>query len=61
MKRLRLTMVHEFDWESEEFSETDADRLVQNFLRDPAGFMALDSLAFDEIILVDVEDISDAS
>lgn len=58
-KRIRMTMVYEFDWVSEEFSPTDADRLVENFLADPYAFLNLESPEWDETIVVDVEDVTD--
>lgn len=60
MKRLRLTVVHEFDWTGKDVTVEDIDRLVNNFLKDPTSFLALDSLGFDEKVMVDVEDISNA-
>lgn len=53
-------MVYEFDWVSEALLPTDADRLVNNFLKDPAAFLNLESPEWDETIIVDVEDVTDA-
>jgi len=58
--RLRLTMVYEFDWLAEELRDRDADALVQNFLKDPHAFLNLESPEWDEVIIVDVEDVTDA-
>lgn len=58
MKRLRMTMVYEFSWSSDVLREQDVDRLVENFLQDPYGFLNLESPEWDEKIIIDVEDIS---
>lgn len=57
-RRVRLTMVYEFDWASEALLGTDADRLVENFLKDPYAFLNLESPEWDETIVVDVEDVT---
>lgn len=61
MKRLRLTMVYEFDWEASMLLGTDVDRLVENFLKDPYAFLNLESPQWDETIVIGVEDISDGN
>lgn len=58
-RRLRMTMVHEFDWASEALLGTDADALVLNFLKDPHTFLNLESPEWDETIVVDIEDITE--
>lgn len=59
MKRLRMTMVYDFSWSSDILSKEDIDRLVNNFLYDPRGFMNLDYPEWDETIVVGVEEISE--
>lgn len=59
MKRLRMTMVYDFSWASEELRQEDVDRLVRNFLENPRGFLNLDFPEWDETIVVGVEDISE--
>lgn len=59
MRRLQLTMVYEFDWAADELKGSDADRLVENFLKDPYGFLNLESPEWDETIFVNVEDVTD--
>lgn len=59
MKRLRLTMVYDFSWASDELKPSDVDALLNNFLKDPYAFLNLESPEWDETIYVDVEDITD--
>lgn len=59
MKRLRLTMVYDFSWASDELNPSDVDALVNNFLKDPYSFLNLESPEWDETIYVDVEDVTD--
>lgn len=58
MKRLRLTMVFEFDYLGE-VSEEKMDRLATNFLKDPTGFVHPEELEWDEILIVDIENITE--
>lgn len=58
MKRLRLTMVFEFDYHGN-LSEAAVDRLTENFLKDPTNFIHPDELEWDEVLLVDLEDITE--
>lgn len=59
MKRLRMTMVYDFSWASDELEQADIDSLVRNFLADPRGFLNLDYPEWDETVVVGVEDISE--
>lgn len=59
MRRIRMTMVYEFDWQAEEMREKDVDTLVRNFLADPYAFLNLENPQWDETIVVDVEDVTD--
>ena len=56
--RLRMTMVYEFDWVSEALLGTDVDRLIENFLKDPAAFLNLENPEWDETIVIDMEDVT---
>ena len=59
MRRLRMTVVYDFDWEAPEMKSTDADALVRNFLKDPTAFLNISGMAVDEALYIDLEDISD--
>lgn len=58
MKRLRMTVLHEFDYHGELTTEA-VDRLSQNFLRDPTAFLHPDELEWDEVLIVEFYDISE--
>lgn len=60
-RRLRMTVVYDFSWALDEVTEEHADRLVQNFLADPRGFMNLEFPEWDEQVVVAVEDITENS
>jgi hypothetical protein len=51
-------MTYEFDWVSEALSPTDLNRLIDNFLADPAAFLNLEFPEWDEEIIVDIEDVT---
>lgn len=57
MKRLRMTMVFEFDYHGN-LSEGAVDRLTTNFLKDPTGFIHPEELEWDEVLIVDIENIT---
>lgn len=58
MNRLRMTVVFEFDYHGD-VSEVTVDRLTENFLKDPEGFIHPYELEFDEVLIVDIEDITE--
>lgn len=58
MKRLRMTVLYEFDWTGETLTDATVDTMVGLFLKDPTEFLGIDRMAFDETIYVDVEDIT---
>lgn len=59
VRRLQLTMVYEFAWAADELKGSDADRLAGEFLKDPYGFLNLEFPEWDEIIYVNIEDVTD--
>lgn len=58
MKRVRMTIVHEFDYHGDLTMEA-ADRLCANFMSDPTAFLHPHELEWDEVLLIDLEDITD--
>jgi hypothetical protein len=56
MNRVRMTMVYEFDYHGE-LSEDAVDRLHDNFMKDPTGFLHPHELEWDEIIVVDFTEV----
>lgn len=58
MRRLRLTVLYEFDYHGE-VDETTMARLINNFATDPTGFLHPSELEIDETLVVDVEDVTD--
>lgn len=60
MNRLRLTVIHEFDYHGE-LTEEAVNRLTQNFLKDPTEFLHPHELEWDEVLIVDVEDITNGN
>jgi len=61
MKRIRMTVVYEFSWASEELTGRDVDGMANNFLQDPAAFMNLEYPEWDEEIIIDFEDVTDGN
>jgi hypothetical protein len=58
MRRLRLTVLYEFDYHGE-VDETTMTRLINNFAADPTGFLHPRELEIDETLIVDLEDVTD--
>lgn len=58
MNRLRLTMVFEFDYHGN-LVEATVDRLAENFLKDPTNFIHPDELEWDEVLVVDIQNITE--
>lgn len=50
----------EFDY-LDEVTEQKSDFLVRNFLKDPTGFLHPQELEWDEVLLVDIEDITEVN
>lgn len=59
MRRVRMTVVYEFTWAGGQLEAKHVDDMAKNFLADPAGFMNLESPEWDEMVLVDFEDVTD--
>lgn len=62
MRRLRMTVLYEFDYTKDSPpSEVEVDNMVNLFLRDPGEFLGIDRMAYDETIIVDLEDVTDGN
>lgn len=59
MKRIRMTVVYDFSWASDELTDKHVDDMAQNFMKDPAGFLNLEYPEWDEKIIIDFEDVTD--
>jgi hypothetical protein len=59
VKRLRMTMVYDFSWASDELTQNDVNQLAENFLEDPRGFLNLDYPEWDETVVVQVEEVNE--
>lgn len=56
MNRLRMTVVYEFDYTGD-LDSAAIDRLHHNFMGDPTSFLHPHELEWDELLIVDFEDI----
>lgn len=59
IKRVRMTVLYEFTWSGETLNSETVDAMARNFLADPAGFMNLESPEWDEVVIVDFEDVTE--
>lgn len=57
MNRLRMTVVYEFDYTGN-IVPAAIDRMHANFLADPTSFLHPHELEWDEVLVVDFEDIT---
>lgn len=56
-RRIRMTLVYEFDYLVHKMGAEQADRLVENFTSDPTAF--IHPLECDEQLMVAIEDITE--
>lgn len=56
-RRIRLTFVSEFDWGAEELTEEGIRDIVEQFIDSPDSFIS--PVDEDEVIYIDVEDITE--
>ena len=60
LRRVRMMMVYDFTWSGGPLTEEHVQNLVSNFMKDPYAFLNLEYPEWDEKIILDVEDITDA-
>lgn len=59
MRRVRLTFVSEFDWQTEELTPEHMDQIVEMFLDNPEGWVA--PVDDEDEIIISVDDITEES
>lgn len=58
-RRLQLTVVFEFDYLVHKVGAEQIDRLIANFLDHPTEFLHPKELEIDEVLLVNIEDVTE--
>lgn len=58
-RRLRMTVVFEFDYLAPKLGFEQVDRLAENFLDHPTEFLHPKELEVDEVLVVNFEDITE--
>jgi hypothetical protein len=58
-RRMRLTVIYEFDYLVHKLGSEQGDRLIENFLKDPTGFLHPTELEVNEELVVAIEDITE--
>lgn len=58
-RRLQLTVVFEFDYLVHKLGAEQIDRLVENFIDHPTEFLHPKELEIDEVLMVNIQDITE--
>ena len=58
-RRIRMVVVHEYDWIPDVFTVDDSNDSMDAFMEDPSEFFRFNAFPDDEVIMVEFTDITE--